>query len=158
MAFKAHIHKRCGSGDFAIFSKQPPIDRNKYLLFAHLSKHHFTLAKFFPAKTSETALVLALDISWPTWIGHLGCLGQPTHLASKMSELIAPSGNTKGGSITVLLTLLFDWFGINCLTTDNFCFYLQNRLIQTNKTGGQQYCDTSPFSIPWPQSMQCYII
>jgi hypothetical protein len=26
---------------------------------------------------------------------------------------------------------------------------LQNRLIQTSKTGGQQYSDTSPFSIPW---------
>ena len=36
------------------------------------------------------------------------------------------------------------------MTTDNFCFYLQNRLIQTSQTGGQQYSDTSPFSIPWP--------
>ena len=35
------------------------------------------------------------------------------------------------------------------MTTDNFCFYLQNRLIQTCQTGGQQYSDTSPFSIPW---------
>ncbi len=26
--------------------------------------------------------------------------------------------------------LLFDWFGISCMITDNFCFYLQNRLIQ----------------------------
>jgi len=34
------------------------------------------------------------------------------------------------------------------MTTDNFCFYLQNRLIQTSQTGGQQYSDTSPFSIP----------
>ena len=34
------------------------------------------------------------------------------------------------------------------MTTDNFCFYLLNRLIQTNKTGGQRYSDTSPFSIP----------
>jgi hypothetical protein len=25
---------------------------------------------------------------------------------------------------------------------------LQNRLIQTSQTGGQQYSDTSPFSIP----------
>jgi hypothetical protein len=41
------------------------------------------------------------------------------------------------------------------MTTDNFCFYLQNRLIQTSQTGGQQYSDTSPFSIPciwyWPR-------
>ncbi len=41
-----------------------------------------------------------------------------------------------------------DWFGISCMTTDNFCFYLQNRLIQTSLTGGQWYSDTCPFSIP----------
>jgi len=34
------------------------------------------------------------------------------------------------------------------MTTENFCFYLQNRLIQTSQTGGQWYTDTSPFSIP----------
>jgi hypothetical protein len=34
------------------------------------------------------------------------------------------------------------------MTTDNFCVYLQDRLIQTIQTGGQQYSDTSPFSIP----------
>ncbi len=34
------------------------------------------------------------------------------------------------------------------MTTDNFCFYLQNTLIQTSQTGGQWYSDTSPFSIP----------
>jgi len=33
------------------------------------------------------------------------------------------------------------------MTTDNFCFYLQNGLIQTSQTGGQQYSDTSHFSI-----------
>jgi hypothetical protein len=37
------------------------------------------------------------------------------------------------------------------MTTDNFCFYLQNRLIQTSQTGGQRYGDTSPFSIPWTE-------
>ncbi len=36
------------------------------------------------------------------------------------------------------------------MTTDNFCFYLLNSLIQTSQTGGQWYSDTSPFSIPWP--------
>jgi hypothetical protein len=45
--------------------------------------------------------------------------------------------------------LLFDWFGISCVTTDNFYFYFQNSLIQTSQTGGQWYSDTSPFSIPW---------
>jgi hypothetical protein len=34
------------------------------------------------------------------------------------------------------------------MTTDNFCFYLQNRLIQTSQTGGQWYNDASPISIP----------
>ena len=34
------------------------------------------------------------------------------------------------------------------MATHNFCFYLQNRLIQTSQTGGQQYSDASPFSIP----------
>ncbi len=37
------------------------------------------------------------------------------------------------------------------MTTDIFGFYLQNRLIQTGQTGGQQYSDTPPFSIPWLQ-------
>ncbi len=57
-------------------------------------------------------------------------------------------GNTKGGKYQCTIDLLFDWFGISCMTTDNFCFYLQNRLIQTSQTGGQQYSDASPFSIP----------
>jgi hypothetical protein len=52
------------------------------------------------------------------------------------------------GKYHCTIDLLFDWFGISCMTTDNFCFYLQNRLIQTSKTGGQQNSDTSPFSIP----------
>ncbi len=52
----------------------------------------------------------------------------------------------------VSLYLLFDWFGICCMTTDDFCFYLQNRLIPTGQTGDQWYSDTSPFSIPWMRS------
>jgi hypothetical protein len=46
------------------------------------------------------------------------------------------------------IDLLFDWFGISCMPTENFCFYLQNRLIQTGQTGGQWYSDTSSVSIP----------
>jgi hypothetical protein len=34
------------------------------------------------------------------------------------------------------------------MTTDNLCFYLQNRLIQTDQTGGERYNNTSPFSFP----------
>jgi hypothetical protein len=41
------------------------------------------------------------------------------------------------GKYHCTVDLLFDWFGISCMTTNNFCFYLQNRLIQTSQTGGQ---------------------
>ncbi len=34
------------------------------------------------------------------------------------------------------------------MTNDNFCFYLQNSLIQTSLTGGQWYSDTSPLVFP----------
>ncbi len=63
-------------------------------------------------------------------------------------EMTDSAGNTKGGKYHCTIDLLFDWFGISCMTTDNFCFYLQNRQIQTSQTGGQWYSDTSPFSIP----------
>jgi hypothetical protein len=52
------------------------------------------------------------------------------------------------GKYNCTVDVLFDWFGISCMTTDNCCFYLQNRLIQTSQTGGQWYSDPSPFSIP----------
>ncbi len=59
--------------------------------------------------------------------------------------MLKTAGNTKDGKYHCTIDLLFDWFGISCMTTDNFCFYLQNRLIQT---GGQRYNDISHFSIP----------
>jgi hypothetical protein len=34
------------------------------------------------------------------------------------------------------------------MITDDFCFYLQNRLIQTGQTGCQLYSDTSPLVFP----------
>jgi hypothetical protein len=58
------------------------------------------------------------------------------------------SGNTKMGKYHCTVDLLFDWFGISRMTTDNFYFYLQNKLIQTSQTGGQWYSGTFPFSIP----------
>ncbi len=70
----------------------------------------------------------------------------------KWLKVISTPGNTKGGSTTVM----FDWLGISCKTSDNSCFYLQNRLIQTSQTGGQWYSDTSPFSIPWAHYLACY--
>jgi hypothetical protein len=58
-------------------------------------------------------------------------------------------GNTKGGSIIVQLTSCLTGLESAVWLQTNFCFYLQNRLIQTSHTGGQQYSDTSPFRIPW---------
>jgi hypothetical protein len=40
------------------------------------------------------------------------------------------------GKYHCTVDLLFDWFGISYITNDNFGFYLQNRPIQTSKTGG----------------------
>ncbi len=49
------------------------------------------------------------------------------------------------GKYHCTVDLLFDWFGISCMTSDNICFYLENGLIQTDQTGGQLCSDTSPF-------------
>ncbi len=71
-----------------------------------------------------------------------------TQFHSYFNFQIHSSGNTFKGKYHCTNDLLFDWFGISCMTTDNFCFYLQNSLIQTSQTGGQQQRGTSPFSIP----------
>ncbi len=60
--------------------------------------------------------------------------------------------NTKGGSITVPLTSCLTGLELAVWQLTMFCFYLQNRLIQTSQTGGQSYIHTSPFSIPWKMS------
>ncbi len=73
------------------------------------------------------------------------------NLATKLfSDGIVLNGNKKyqRRKYHCTVDLRFDWFGMSCMTTDNFCFYLQNRLIQTSKTGGQWYSDTSHLSIP----------
>jgi hypothetical protein len=58
------------------------------------------------------------------------------------------------GKYHCTVDLLFDWFGISCMSTDNFCFYLQNKLIPTGQTRGQRYSDTSPFCIPCMGTLQ----
>jgi hypothetical protein len=52
------------------------------------------------------------------------------------------------GKYHCTVNLLFDWLGISCMTADNFCSYLQNRLIQTSQTGSQQYSDIPPLVFP----------
>jgi hypothetical protein len=60
------------------------------------------------------------------------------------------------GKYQCTVDLPFDWFGISCMTTDNFGFYLQNRLIQTSQTGGQWYSETSPICIPCIENRVIY--
>jgi hypothetical protein len=55
------------------------------------------------------------------------------------------------GKYHFAVDLLFDWFGISCLNTDNFS-YLQNRKIQIRQTGGQWNSDT-----PLWYSLPCLI-
>ncbi len=46
------------------------------------------------------------------------------------------------------IDLLFDWFGFVCFADKNKNCQLSYSWFQTSQTGGQQYCDTSPFGIP----------
>jgi hypothetical protein len=48
-------------------------------------------------------------------------------LFQEAEPICAVPGNTKGRSITTV-DLLFDWFGISCMATDNFFFFVK----QTN--------------------------
>jgi hypothetical protein len=71
-----------------------------------------------------------------------------SNLLDRRVDRLLPPGYTKGGKYHCTTDLLFDWFGISFMTTDIFCFYLQNRLTQMSQTRDQWYSDTSPFSIP----------
>ncbi len=52
------------------------------------------------------------------------------------------------GTYHCTIDLLFDWFGISCMTTENFSFSFAEQLIQKGQTGGEWYSDTSSFGIP----------
>ncbi len=75
------------------------------------------------------------------WVSYAESRGAQKNFVGSTREFLR-------GKYHYTVDLLFDWFGISCTTTDNFCFYLQNSLTQTSQTGGQWYSDTSPFSIP----------
>ncbi len=91
-------------------------------------------------KLSPGFVLLAKVCPWSQARWHIQCLGP---------------GNTKEGKYHCTVDLLFDWFGISCVATDNFCFYLQNtNPIQAK--GGQWYSDTSLFSI-LSLGIRCFI-
>ncbi len=56
--------------------------------------------------------------------------------------------NTKRGKYHCTVDLQFDWFGLVCFANKNINCQLSYSWFQTSQTGGQQYSDTSPFSIP----------
>jgi len=64
-------------------------------------------------------------------------------MVTKQIHINRLPGKTKGGSIIVPLTSCLTGFESAVWATDNFYFYLQNRLFQTCQTGGQWYSDTS---------------
>ncbi len=126
---------------------------------------------FDPRVLSETALNWTikpfhqLSLNWKVkvWAGNtnwrvnlstvdllikVACFIREKIFCNIISSLTKP-GNTTRGKYYCTVDLLFGWFGISCMTTDNCCFYLQNRLIQTSQTGGQQYSNTTPLSVPW---------
>ncbi len=92
--------------------------------------------------------VISIIVIWDVQsLRHFVCLSlESVSLTCKYETMLTLTNTLAREYCTV--DLLFDLFGISRMTTDNFCFYLQNRLIQTSQTGGQQYSDTSPFSIP----------
>jgi hypothetical protein len=49
---------------------------------------------------------------------------------------------------------VFDWLGLVCFANKNKICQLSYSQFQTNQKGGQQYSDTSPFSIPCLQAFR----
>jgi len=47
--------------------------------------------------------------------------------------------NTKGGKYHCAIDLLFDWFGISCMATDNFLFLFAKQTNPNQSLGVQQY-------------------
>jgi hypothetical protein len=121
----------------------------------HLFHEQFLLLVNNIAISMDKNGLIGLNLDWVSSFGsgcmcamHLWCyvLKRPIlQLRTQLKQLLA--GNNKGDHCTV--GLQFDWFGISCMTIDNFCYYLQNRLIQTSQTGGQLCSDTTPLSIPF---------
>jgi hypothetical protein len=53
------------------------------------------------------------------------------------------------GKYHCTVDLLLDLFGLVCFLNKNENCQLSYSWTQTSQTGGQQYSDTSPFSVPW---------
>ncbi len=76
------------------------------------------------------------------------CTQRQSAFSFSLAGLWVQAGNTKRGSITVPLTFCLTGIESAVCQLTFFCFYLQNRRIQTSQTGGQWYRDTSPLVFP----------
>ncbi len=70
-----------------------------------------------------------------------------------LAEQFTNQGILKG-EVHYTIDLLFDWFGSVCFTNKNRNYQLPYSWFQTSQTGGQQYNDTSPSSIPWTNDLK----
>jgi len=119
---------------------------------SHVDSHHLVVVPQSLQKIHIIALVFfayivaGRNLTTCAIMGHLHWRSLCTKPSATVTHF-SYQGTLKG-KYRCTVDLPFDWFGISCMTTDNFCFNLQNRLIQTGQTGGQRYSDTSPFSIP----------
>ncbi len=78
------------------------------------------------------------------YIGKVFCItaiettqGRQGHVGNAMQGILRHAGNTEGWSITVPLTSSLTVLESAIWKRTFFCFYLQNRLIQTSQAGGQ---------------------
>ncbi len=101
----------------------------------------------------EVSSIFETDHSLYEWSNLIHSIGGLRALLANLSQGLL-AGNTKVESITVLLTSSLTGLESAVWQLTNFVFYLQNRLAQTSKTGGQRYSDASPFSIPCLQGIE----
>jgi hypothetical protein len=108
-------------------------------------KPRFTISN--PSMDLEERMMVTKNLIFANkHTSELGCLWAKWFLTKRLETFL--QGILKGEEVSRTVDLQFDWFGISCMTTHNFCFYLQNRKIQTRQTGGQRYSDTSPLVFP----------
>ena len=84
----------------------------------------------------------------PPYFARTVSYARKTLMKLTISLWLLKPGNTKGGSITLPLTSYLTGLDSAVWQLTIFVFISQNRLIKTKQTGGQQYSDTCPFSIP----------
>ncbi len=80
------------------------------------------------------------------YFSHITTIWKHIIMLNVRKRVNEPPGNTKGHCT---IDLLFDCFALVCFANKNKNWQLSYSWFQTSQTGGQQYSDTYPFSIPW---------